>query len=246
MDAGEYDLLDRLETRMWWYRGLHRQLAAALRRFAPVQTGGVLLDAGCGTGGLLRHLREHALGRTLMGLEISPAAAARAAAKSAVAIVSGSVNAMPLADGSVAAIVSADVLCHAQVDPELALAEMRRVLAPGGVVVLNLPAYDWLRSAHDERVHNARRFTASGIGPLLLAAGLVPERTTYWNSFLLPLMLARRLASRGGTGKSDVMEYPAALNALFGAVLTLERCLIGLGLRLPAGGSLLVVARKHA
>ena len=246
MDAGEYDLLDRLESRMWWYLGLHRQLAAALKRLAPAPTGGVLLDAGCGTGGLLRQLRDHARGLTRVGLEISPAAASRAAAKSGAAIVSGSVNAMPLADGSVAAIVSADVLCHARVAPKLALAEMRRVLAPGGVVVLNVPAYDWLRSAHDERVHNARRFTASGITPLLLAAGKVPVRTTYWNSFLLPVMLARRLLSRGGAGKSDVMEYPAALNALFGAVLTVERWLIALGLRLPAGGSLLVVARKNA
>jgi SAM-dependent methyltransferase len=243
MESGEYVALDRLEERMWWYRGLHRQMAAALRRSrAPA---GPILDAGCGTGGLLAFLKPHAGGRELLGVEINPQAAARAIEKSGAEVSVGSINALPLIDSSVSIVLSADVLCHARVDPPVALAEIARVLRPGGEVILNLPAYEWLKSAHDARVHNARRFTASGIGSLLEAAGLKPVRTTYWNSFLLPLMVLRRLTERGDTAKSDVMEYPAPLNALFGAILALERGLIALGLRLPMGGSLLVVARKN-
>lgn len=245
METAEYAALDRLEGRMWWYRGLHRQIAAALRRSLPAVPDGAVLDAGCGTGGVLSFLRPAVSGRRLLGVEIDAQAAQRAAAKSGAAIAVGSINALPLADRSVAVVVSADVLCHARVDPAAALAEIARVLAPGGQAILNLPAYDWLRSAHDVRVHTARRFTAAGIRPLLLAAGLTPLRTTYWNSLLLPLMVLRRLLWRGEHAGSDVMEYPALLNALFGAILAVERGLIGLGLRLPAGGSLLVVARKN-
>ncbi len=245
MESGEYAALDRLETRMWWYRGLHRQMAAALQRSLTSAPDGPILDAGCGTGGLLAYLKPFVPGRTLLGVEINPEAAQRAAVKSAARVTVGSVNALPLADRSVAVVLSADVLCHARVDPAAAMAEMARVLQSGGHAVFNLPAYDWLRSAHDARVHNARRFTASGIRPLLQAAGLTPVCATYWNSFLLPLMVVRRLLERGHAAKSDVMEYPALLNALFGAILSFERFLIALGLRLPAGGSLLVVARKN-
>jgi SAM-dependent methyltransferase len=245
MESGEYVALDRLEERMWWYRGLHRQMAAALRTILATSPAGPVLDAGCGTGGLLAALKPLLNGRQSLGVEINPDAARRAAEKSGAEISVGSVNALPMADGSVAAILSADVLCHARVEPAVALQEVRRVLTPGGHAVFNLPAYDWLRSAHDARVHNARRFTAGQFAGLLKQAGLQPVRTTYWNSFLLPVMIARRLVERGDTAKSDVMEYPAFLNALFGAILSLERGLIALGLRLPAGGSLLVVARKN-
>jgi SAM-dependent methyltransferase len=245
MESGEYVALDRLEGRMWWYRGLHRQMAAALRTILATSPAGPVLDAGCGTGGLLASLKPMLSGRKALGVEINPDAARRAAEKSGAEISIGSVNALPMADRSVAAILSADVLCHARVEPAVALQEVARVLAPGGHAVFNLPAYDWLRSAHDARVHNARRFTAGQFARLLRQSGLQPVRTTYWNSFLLPVMIARRLVERGDTAKSDVMEYPAVLNALFGAILSVERGLIALGLRLPAGGSLLVVARKN-
>ena len=75
-------------------------------------------------------------------------------------MVRGSVNAMPFADRSFDAAIAADVLCHAAVDPATALIEIRRVLRPGGRLVVNMPAYAWLMSAHDRRVHNARRQTA--------------------------------------------------------------------------------------
>jgi ubiquinone/menaquinone biosynthesis C-methylase UbiE len=111
----------------------------------PPGPAGALLDAGCGTGGLLRRLA--ALGRPLVGLDFNPSAAARAAAKSGAVAAAGDANRLPFADDTFAALTSCDVLCHRAVDPAAALAEFRRVLAPGGTLVLNLPAYDWLQRA---------------------------------------------------------------------------------------------------
>lgn len=243
MEAPEYALMDAAEDGMWWYRALRARIEAALRGHpAP---DGPWLDLGCGTGGLLRHLAALWPERPLFGLEYNPAAAARAAAKSGAAVVSGDAAALPFPDGAFAALASADVLCHAAVDEARALAEMRRVLAPGGLLVLNLPAFRWLHSAHDIRVHNARRYTAPGARRLLRDAGFTDIRPRYWNAVLLPLMVAqRKLLARDAGAASDVAPFPPWLDSILHRATVAEAALTRLGLHWPAGGSVLVTATR--
>ncbi|PZW39849.1 methyltransferase family protein [Humitalea rosea] len=242
MDAPEYDLMDAVEDRMWWYRAVHARVLDALAA-RPGPPGRPWLDAGCGTGGLL--VRLMGLGRDLAGLEWNPRAAARAAEKSGAPVVSGDVNALPFPDGHFAACASIDVLCHRGVDPTRALAELRRVLAPGGTLVLNLPAFDWLASAHDIRVHNARRSTRPGAEAMLRQAGFTDVRADYWNSLLLPLMvLQRKVLAREPDHTSDVGEFPPWLDASLFAATRAERLLARAGLRYPAGGSVLAIASR--
>lgn len=181
-------------------------------------------------------------GRNLatVGVEWNAAAAARAAAKSGAPVVRGGVGALPFASGAFAGVVSSDVLCHGAVEPAAALAEFARVLAPGGRLVVNMPAYQWLLSTHDRRVENVRRVTAAGLRSWLAAAGFEAIRTRHWNSLLLPLMVVeRKLLARGAAAASDVAPFSPWVDAMFHAATVIER-----PLRLPFGGSVLAVAEK--
>lgn len=243
MDAQEYDLMDAAEDRMWWYRAVHARLLDALA--GRPGADGPLLDAGCGTGGFLARLAAAEPGRALVGLDYNPQASARAARKSGAAVTAGTVNALPFPDACFGAAVSVDVLCHMAVDQPAALAELKRVLKPGGTLVLNLPAFEWLRSAHDARVHTARRYTADGVRAELEAAGFRDVAPRYWNCLLLPLMaLRRKVLARNPEGESDVGHFPPLLDAAFHAATRVERALARLGLRFPAGGSVLVTATR--
>ncbi len=235
MEPQEYALMDKAEARMWWYRALHVRLADAL---AGVR--GRMLDAGCGTGGLLACLRAARPDLALAGVEWSGEAVQRAAQKSGAAVTRASIHALPFADVSFDGAVAADVLCHAAVDPAAALSELHRVLRPGGLLVVNMPAYAWLLSAHDRRVHNVRRWTAGGTTAALQQAGFVRVRARYWNGLLLPLMvLQRKLLARNAGAASDVAPFSPWLNATLHAITRLERCL---PVPLPAGGSVLATA----
>ena len=244
MERAEYEIMHAVEDRMWWYRGLRLLVGQTLKRaLVRSKAAGLVLDAGCGTGGMLARLGAAVEGRTTIGLEYDGIAAGLAANKSRRPVAVGSINQVPLAEGALAGYVSLDVYSHGNVEPARALGEARRCLAAGAVMVLNLPAYQWMLSAHDKRVHNVRRFTRSEARALLAAHGFRVVRASYWNTFLFPLMLLHRLTERADAG-SDVRDYPGWLDAIFSAALAIERALIALGISLPFGGSLLVVAER--
>ncbi|WP_431285825.1 class I SAM-dependent methyltransferase [Humitalea sp. 24SJ18S-53] len=244
METTEYALMDAVEDRMWWYRAVHARLLDALGD-RPGPDGLPWLDAGCGTGGFLTRIRERFPGRRLAGIEFNPAAAARAAQKSGAKVATGDINAMPYGDGAFGAAVAVDVVCHRAVDPVRALAELHRVLAPGGTLILNLPSYEWLRSAHDHQVHTGFRTTVTDARARLAAAGFVDIRAVYWNSLLLPLMILQRKVLHHKPGdSSDVGEFPAWLDATLHGVTRIERALARMGLRYPAGGSVMAIATR--
>ncbi len=243
MDAAEYALMDAVEDRMWWYRALRARIVAALANRPGAE--GPVLDAGCGTGGMAARLLAAGMTRPIIAFDYVVEAAQRAGAKTGLPVAVGDITRQPFPDASFGAAISLDVLGHRSLQPADALAELHRVLAPGGTLILNLPAFEWLKSAHDARVHNARRFSAPGIRALLDDAGFARIDAYYWNALLLPLMiLQRKVLARNKEGASDVAPFPPWLDAIFHSVTVFEHWAARQGLRFPAGGSVLVVATR--
>lgn len=246
MERSEYDKLDRLEDRMWWFAASQRNLLTLARRTVSLEAGERrILDAGCGTGGFLARLAARYPNHALFGLDVDLMACGRATAKSGQPVCAGSINALPFPDDAFAVIFSADVLCHRDVDERRALLQIHRCLAENGWLVVNLPAYRWMLSRHDAAVHNVRRYTAGRLGRLLKAAGFHVVYATYWNTVLFPVMVMTRrlLPSRGGA-TSDVTPYPRPIDALCRAATAFETVLLRAGLKLPFGGSVLAIATK--
>ena len=248
MNPAEYQALYDTEDRHWWFRGLWRDVDEALARFAPNREAGLRwLDAGSGTGGLLARLAVTGRFRLAAGLELSPDGLVLARRRKLPALARGSVSQLPFRDASFDAITSIDVLCHRSVEGARALAEAARCLAPGGVLVLQVPAYQWLFSAHDRAVHSSHRFDRAEVLRMVTAAGLSPRLCVHRNSLLFPLAAARRLLARGrasGPDRSDVGAAGPFVQAVGGAALAVESRLRRLGLALPFGLSVFCVAAR--
>ncbi|MCS6801398.1 MAG: class I SAM-dependent methyltransferase [Chloroflexota bacterium] len=242
MKRVEYRVMYESEDGFWWYVGMRRATAALLDRY--VGAVGRVLDAGCGTGANLIFLARY--GRPV-GVDLSREALRFAATRRPEAIARASVGALPFADESFDLVTSFEVLYHLAVeDDRLALAEMARVTRRGGWLLVRVPAYDWLRGAHDRAVHTRHRYTAGELRAKLRETGLEVVRISYLNTTLFPMAAAKRAlewATASSSGESDVKPLSPMLNQLFAAILAAE----GQALRwadLPFGLSVLALARK--
>ena len=236
-----------LETdeRLWWYRGRRRivmEVARSLRLPEPAR----VLDAGCGSG---RNMEELAALGEVVGLEPSEASLAAARARDVGRVVHGSLERAPFDDGEFDLATALDVIEHID-DDRGALAELRRVVRPGGFLLVTVPAYPWLWGPHDEANHHRRRYTRRALLGAAASAGWTPRRTTHFNSILLPPAAAvrivrRRTAGGGAEARSELHLTPAWLDSLLEQPLRAEASLIASGRRLPAGLSLLAVFERR-
>ena len=242
MEVEEYDRLHALEDEHWRFRGVRALLRKAILRFAPARAPLRLLDAGCGTGGSAAALSDRGL---VVGIDAHPRALHWCRARDLDALARADVQRLPFAAAAFDVVFSVDVLYHRAVDADAAaLVELARVCRPGGVVLLLLPSYEWMRSAHDVVVHTERRYTRRRVRELALHAGLVPERISYWSTALFPAAALYRLLWRGEEkADSDLARPSSGLNALLSALLAAEAAL-ALRVPLPFGLSVFAVLRR--
>jgi len=250
MRPAELEKMFLLEDSYWWYVA-RRELAVLLierflsrprgisRRTSSVR----ILDVGCGTGGMLKELAAFGLA---IGLDRAPEALARCRRRSGAPLVRGAAEGLPFPAGSFDLVTALDLLEHLD-DDEAGLREIARVLRPGGLAVLTVPACPLLWSEHDEALDHRRRYLARPLRRLLARAGLRVEFLSYAILQLFPVILAFRLLQRCLRGdrrrpKTALIALPPLLNRLLIYLLRLESWLL-LRFPLPLGVSLVAVAR---
>lgn len=213
MEGTEVRKLAALEDTHWWYRERRAILAKDVAEMTP----GVALDIGAAGGGNTRVLRD--LGWRAVPLEYG-ADGAQVARERGLAVIRADASRLPLAEGSLDLVVAYDILEHLP-DDEGCVAEVARVLRPGGRFLVAVPCDPRLWSEHDVAVDHLRRYTRSTLTAVLGHPQLRIDAMTSWNVLLRPVVAARRKRSSG----SDLDRLHPVVNAGLRAVVTLERYL---------------------
>lgn len=238
MDLSEYANIKNYEDSHWWYVSTHRNILRKLSRLAPHSR---VLDAGCGTGGFLNRLNGQFKG---IGFDASSAALRAASERPALfqRIVQALIEEIPMKSAQFDAVTCIDVIYHMKVRSEQsALGEIRRILKPGGYLMLQVPAFEILRGGHDRVVQTRRRYTMSEVTDLLREAGFKILSARYRFPWLfLPALIVRRVSRK--SERSDLKHTPRRVNALLSLI---SRCVdTPLFYRLPFGTSVFAVGQK--
>ncbi|MBZ0137182.1 MAG: methyltransferase domain-containing protein [Planctomycetes bacterium] len=237
MEAAEYDRMANVEERHWWFRARLAVVRTFLKRYVPP---GVGLDCSCGTGMTLKSLPQW----VQIGADLNGSALKHSRARGLSRLLQGDLRKLPFANDSLDVVTSLDTLEHIEED-EQALAEIHRVLKPGGYGLFTVPAHPWMFGPHDRALHHVRRYRRGEFRQKVSTAGFHIRKYRYINTALFPLVAGVRLVSRGGgEARSDTEKLPAGpLNFALYAAFASERLLLP-WLPSPWGISLLCLARK--
>lgn len=244
LPEGMHHYLDPMQERSFWFRGRRRIIQSLVAKYCSGAAS--FLEVGCGSGFVLAGLRTVLPGANLVASELYlhglPYAAQRVAAPAE--FIQADCLALPY-DEEFDGVGAFDVVEHIERDAE-ALVEMRRVLKPGGVLLLTVPQHPWLWSRIDDMAYHQRRYRRGELTARLRSTGYSVLCDTSFMFFLLPALLARRFVAGRGNDYDRTAEFvlPRAADWLFERTLDTERLAIGLGVRFPVGGSRVVVARR--
>jgi SAM-dependent methyltransferase len=243
METGEYSEMYRLESFYWWFVARRKLLEWLVRSVAPDVQWPVILDVGCGTG--MNHEALSKFGEVFSS-DLSKEAVDYSKARGITRLALSRVELLGFSSGAFDLVTALDVLEH--IDDDLAaMHELCRVMKPGGVLLITVPAYGFLWSEHDEALHHKRRYAAYELRNKLARAGFDVERTTYYITTLFFPILAMRIVQnifkKSVHPKTSHVILPKWLNGLLIWILGVEKRLLS-WINFPFGVSLICVARK--
>lgn len=241
------------EDNHWWFAGRTRALQAVLESHLPARDL-LILDVGCGAGNMYHHLSRYG---DVIGVENHPNPV-RVGQERGYDIRQADGRDLPFDAGTFDLVTALDVIEHNVEDVEM-LREMYRVLTPGGLVLISVPAFQWLWSFNDELNAHERRYTKGDLEQKLENVGFEPVRSTYNNFFIFPMaagmILASRLKPTSDDLKShyfdedahqvDMVPTHPIVNSILTGVGTVESAVLQ-NVNLPLGTGLISLARRPA
>ncbi|MFC1804906.1 class I SAM-dependent methyltransferase [Candidatus Omnitrophota bacterium] len=238
----------RQEDVHWWYRSSQELFLSTIKGLLAQDPAlQYILDAGCGTGGMIQALSKGLPGKKLFGIDISRQALSCCREKALGRLAQASIEALPFAGLSLDLVVSLDVLSDLRVrDERRGLNEICRVLKKGGYAILHLPAFKFLRGDHDLAAEVKERYTKGELYHKISSAGFEVLICSYRYMFLFPVLLLKRSSQRRRPDRgprSDLKSAPGWLNHALLFVCRCENRLIS-HFSLPVGTSLFCLARK--
>jgi SAM-dependent methyltransferase len=238
MEEAIYHKTAAYEDRHWWFLGRRSIIQKVLSELSLPNKANIL-EVGCGTGGNLSLLSQHG---NVYAVELDTFARNVALNRHIVPILPGSLpNDIPYQDDSFDLILLLDVLEHVEED-SMSVMQLYKKQKPGGYLLITVPAFPALWSAHDESHHHKRRYLFKTLGPLVQKARYNIIFHSYINTILFPIIAWLRVIKRSH-GSDDLFMPPNILNNLLYKIFATERHLLNL-VSLPFGTSLLVLARR--
>ena len=247
MQADEYVKLADVEDDLWYFRALHAHVRRELLARVPTTQATRILDAGCGTGGLLKRVVPLSSHWTWSAIDFMPQACELTRLRCpGCDIREASVTSLPFDDASFDVVASVDVICQVPypVDSTKALAEFMRILRPGGFLILNVPAYRWMWSYHDISCHTRHRYSRKEFREQIVHAGFRLGRISHWNALPFPLVVAKRKLFVSPPGASDVRAQPAMIEGVLRGAMAVEQAWLRTGGSFAWGTSLFATATK--
>lgn len=241
MNISEYKNIFDNEESHFFYVGNHKLVLSLLKESMGNRREIKILDAGCGTGLLAKKLKDFG---KVWAIDLSEEAI-KFARKRGLNARQASVTKLPFTDEFFDAVTSIDVIYHKKVNDQKALQEILRVLKPGGVLILRVPANKNLKLAHDVHVHTRERYDKEELRIKLKSAGFQIEKLSFVNMLLLPLAFGRHLLEGTKRDKpvSGIGRVPSFLNKILLAGLSWEPSFLRFS-NIPFGLGLIGVCRK--
>jgi SAM-dependent methyltransferase len=246
VDARAISQFVELENTHFWFIGRRAIFLAVLGARLGARTDLDIYDVGCGAGGFLGPLARFG---TVTGFDDAPELVDYCQSRGFDRTVLAGAQALPVPEGSADLLTYLDVIEHIA-DDVGALAEARRVLRPGGLILISTPAYQILYANNDRVAHHQRRYTAALLDRRIRLAGLIPRRISYFNTLLFPAIapavLAGKLAERltpPGDRTNLSLTLPASINSALAAIMSCEGRWLQRA-NLPFGHSLVALASR--
>jgi len=233
----------QLETSYWWFVARNKIIYSLLKKYCPINNNANLLDVGCGTGGFASFISNYI---DVICLDTSELALSYCKKRGLSNLFFGTIADFNKKNIKMQFITMLDVVEHIANDREV-LRQAFEALQNNGYLIATVPAYNWLWSRHDEIHMHQRRYNKKQFVELITTSGFEIVFSSYFNSFLFPLVAIKRLIERFLKNKKDssspVEKVSPLSNKILEKIFAFERIILKF-IKFPFGLSIIVIAKK--